>query len=80
MLICTEEGNFHEYLKIADKKHSIFEMHLNGNRLEEKAGAIVRDAWMQVKDQVLKQNNAQYGAAGICNGGGGASAVVIESV
>lgn len=27
---------------------------------------------------VLKQNNAKYGAAGICNGGGGASAVVIE--
>lgn len=27
---------------------------------------------------VLKQNNARYGAAGICNGGGGASALVIE--
>ena len=27
---------------------------------------------------VLKQNNAKYGAAGICNGGGGASAIVIE--
>lgn len=29
---------------------------------------------------VLKQNNARIGAAGICNGGGGASAMVIESV
>lgn len=29
---------------------------------------------------VLKQNKAKYGAAGICNGGGGASAVVIELV
>ncbi|MDZ7847239.1 MAG: acetyl-CoA C-acyltransferase [Owenweeksia sp.] len=29
---------------------------------------------------VLKQNGAQYGAAGICNGGGGASAMVIESI
>jgi acetyl-CoA C-acetyltransferase len=28
--------------------------------------------------QVLRQNNARYGAAGICNGGGGASAMVIE--
>ncbi|MBK9570150.1 MAG: acetyl-CoA C-acyltransferase [Chitinophagaceae bacterium] len=28
---------------------------------------------------VLKQNNAKYGAAGICNGGGGASAMVIEN-
>lgn len=27
---------------------------------------------------VLKQKNAKYGVAGICNGGGGASAVVIE--
>ncbi|RYY19416.1 MAG: acetyl-CoA C-acyltransferase [Chitinophagaceae bacterium] len=29
---------------------------------------------------VLKRNNARYGAAGICNGGGGASAMVIESM
>ena len=29
---------------------------------------------------VLKQNNAKYGAAGICNGGGGASAMVIEAI
>jgi len=27
---------------------------------------------------VLKQRNAKIGAAGICNGGGGASAMVIE--
>ncbi len=29
---------------------------------------------------VLEQNNAKYGAAGICNGGGGASAVVLEKM
>lgn len=29
---------------------------------------------------VLKQNNAKTGAAAICNGGGGASAMIIESV
>lgn len=29
---------------------------------------------------VLKQKDAQYGAAGICNGGGGASAMVIEKI
>jgi acetyl-CoA C-acetyltransferase len=29
---------------------------------------------------VLKQNNAKIGAAGICNGGGGASAMVIENI
>lgn len=29
---------------------------------------------------VLKQRNGKYGAAGICNGGGGASAMVIENI
>ncbi len=29
---------------------------------------------------ILKQNKGKYGAAGICNGGGGASAMVIERV
>jgi acetyl-CoA C-acetyltransferase len=29
---------------------------------------------------VLKQNKAKYGAAGICNGGGGASAMIIENL
>jgi acetyl-CoA C-acetyltransferase len=29
---------------------------------------------------VLKQNNGRFGAAGICNGGGGASAMIIENI
>ena len=29
---------------------------------------------------VLKQNKGKYGAAGICNGGGGASAMVLENL
>jgi acetyl-CoA C-acetyltransferase len=29
---------------------------------------------------VLKQNNAKIGGAGICNGGGGASAMIIENI
>jgi acetyl-CoA C-acetyltransferase len=29
---------------------------------------------------VLKQHNAKIGVVGICNGGGGASAMVIESL
>ncbi|MGL6268825.1 MAG: acetyl-CoA C-acetyltransferase, partial [Chitinophagaceae bacterium] len=29
---------------------------------------------------VLKAHKAKYGAAGICNGGGGASAMVIENI
>jgi len=29
---------------------------------------------------VLNQNDAQYGCASICNGGGGASAIVLEKM
>ena len=29
---------------------------------------------------VLQQNDAKYGAAAICNGGGGASSIIIESI
>lgn len=29
---------------------------------------------------ILKQNNAKYGVAAICNGGGGASAIIIENI
>ena len=29
--------------------------------------------------QILKQNQAQYGLATICNGGGGGTAVIIEN-
>ena len=33
-----------------------------------------------VEDGVLKQNGGKLGGAGICNGGGGASAMVIENI
>lgn len=56
VLICTEEANFYEYLKIADEKESILETYLNGNRLEEKAGAIVKEAWPIIKEHVEKSN------------------------
>lgn len=29
---------------------------------------------------ILKQNKGRYGAAGACNGGGGASAMIIENI
>ena len=29
---------------------------------------------------ILQHNNAHYGMAGICNGGGGASAIIIEKL
>ncbi|MFB0947886.1 MAG: hypothetical protein QMB24_17335 [Spirosomataceae bacterium] len=59
VLICTDESNYHEYLKVADQKQSIFDTYLNKNRLDEKAHHIVAEAWKVVKDYNTKQNNAR---------------------
>lgn len=59
VLICTEESNYHEYLKISDQKQSIFDTYLNKNRVDEKAHAIVTEAWKIVKDYTIKKNNAR---------------------
>ncbi len=42
---------------------------IDANKVDVNGGAVV-----------LKQNGGKYGAAGICNGGGGASAMVIENI
>lgn len=59
VLICTEVSNYHEYLKIADEKQSIFDTYLNKNRVDEKAHAIVTEAWAIVKDYTVEKNNAR---------------------
>ncbi|MDY0343002.1 MAG: hypothetical protein RBR28_05475 [Lentimicrobium sp.] len=57
VLICSEEGNYYEYLKVADQKGSIYKTYLNKNRLDEKAQAIVSDAWKIVKEAIIHKNN-----------------------
>ncbi len=59
VLICTEESNYHEYLKVADEKQSIFGTFLNQNRVDEKAQAIVEEAWKIVKEHNVQRNNAR---------------------
>jgi hypothetical protein len=59
ILICTEHGNYHEYLKIADQKQSVFDTFLNKNRVDEKAHAIVTEAWKIVQEYTLEKNNAR---------------------
>jgi hypothetical protein len=56
VLICSEEENYHEYLKIADEKHSLFEMFLSRSRQTEKAQAIVSEAWELVCDHTKRKN------------------------
>ncbi|MEO8934502.1 MAG: hypothetical protein ABI295_09345, partial [Xanthomarina sp.] len=57
VLICTVDENYPEYLKIADKKHSIFDVFLNKNRMAEKDHAIVSEAWKLVESHVVSKNN-----------------------
>jgi hypothetical protein len=59
VLICTEQSNYNEYLKVADQKQGLFDMFLNKNRLDEKAQHIVEDAWKILKGHVIERNNAQ---------------------
>lgn len=59
VLICSEEANFHEYLKIADQKQSIFDTYLNQNRVDEKAHHIVDEAWKIVQQYTIDKNNAR---------------------
>jgi hypothetical protein len=56
VLICTEESNYHEYLKVADQKNSIYTTYLNRNRLDDKDHAIVSEAWPLVQEIVKARN------------------------
>lgn len=57
VLICTEEENFHEYLKIADRKNSILDTLFNRSRQTEKAHAIISEAWEIIKAYITRKNN-----------------------
>ncbi len=53
ILICTEESNFHEYMKVADKPAIYFPEFLNMNQTDNNSQAIVSDGWPMVQDMVL---------------------------
>lgn len=57
LVLCTEERNYHHYLKVADKKHLVIG-HLNKNRLDEKAHHIVADSW-PIVHQYNRDNNSK---------------------
>lgn len=57
VLICSVDENYHDYLQIADRKHSIFDTYLNKNRIAESAKAIVEEAWKIVEKYTVKRNN-----------------------
>lgn len=56
VIICTEESNFGEYEKIADRKEMIAGQ-LYGNKMNEKAHHIVEEAWPLMKKVNAEKNN-----------------------
>ncbi|MGI9526438.1 MAG: hypothetical protein ACR2MS_04925 [Weeksellaceae bacterium] len=57
VLICADKNNYERYLEIADEKYSIFNFFLNGNRLDQKASNIVKEAWPLVNDYKKRVND-----------------------
>lgn len=57
VLICTVEENYHEYLKVADEKESIFKTFLNKNRILEKDHTIVLEASKLINAYHVERNN-----------------------
>lgn len=56
VIICTEESNYPEYVKIADRKETIVG-NVDGNRMHEKAHHIVEAAWPVMKKLNEDKNN-----------------------
>lgn len=57
VLICSETSNFHEYLKIADQKHTIFPVYFKGNHEKESAQHIVSEAWKVLHKHCIEKEN-----------------------
>ncbi|HEY5370099.1 MAG TPA: hypothetical protein VIJ75_14045 [Hanamia sp.] len=56
VIICTEESNYPEYLKVADRKE-IIAGNCYGNKMNEKAHHIVEAVWPIVKKLNVERNN-----------------------
>lgn len=59
VLICSDESNFYEYLKIADQQKSILPEFLNRSRQNEKPNAIVADAWPILQQYTQNKNDVR---------------------
>jgi|SRR5690554_995012 len=57
VLICSTEGNYHDYLKVADRKENIFDTFLNTVKTDDSAQSLVNDAWPVVKKYTVEKNN-----------------------
>lgn len=59
VFICGLDENHSHYMSVADKKHSIFEVYLDKNMINDPVHSIVEESWSIVKDYIIKKNNAR---------------------
>ncbi len=59
VFICGLEENQAQYMGIADKKDTIFEVYLNRNKINDPVHSIVEDSWDVVKDYIVNKNNSR---------------------
>lgn len=57
VLICSQEMNYSEYLKVADLKDSIFPVFVPGNKLYQDAHEIIHESWKIVRSFQLEKNS-----------------------
>jgi hypothetical protein len=56
VLLCSQEMNCAEYMKVADLKETIFPEFMKGNKLYLDANDIIREAWQVVRKQQFEKN------------------------
>jgi hypothetical protein len=56
VLLCSQNMNCAEYLKVADLKETIFPEFMKGNKLYMEANEIIREAWQVVRKQQFEKN------------------------
>jgi len=59
VLICSDETNYHDYLKVADQKQSIFNTYMPQISVDEKAHHIIDEAWKIVQKFTIDQINSR---------------------
>lgn len=56
VLLCSQQMNCAEYMKVADLKETIFPDYMKGNKLYLDANTIIREAWQVVRKQQFEKN------------------------
>lgn len=57
VLVCGLEENVNQYIKIADRKDTIFPFQIRKNMINDPVHRIVEEAWSSMKEYIVTRNN-----------------------